>query len=220
MQIWGLHVLDLAIIVVYLAALIWLGKRVAGRSKNLDDFFLAGRKLGKAYQFFLNFGCSTNADQAVAVSREVYRQGIGGMWIQSLVLFLTPFYWFTTLLFRRVRLTTIGDFYEERFQSPFLAAAYAVFTLALSAFVGGGIGFLVAGKTIVAMTPKPIELCTPAERASIVKFNEFHELDARAATGLTPDERALHVLNRARIANAGSVVLDQVPLELLYVLVV
>ncbi|MCK7523910.1 MAG: hypothetical protein MZV64_42960 [Ignavibacteriales bacterium] len=52
------------------------------------------------------------------MSREVYRQGIGGMWIQSLVLFLTPFYWFSTMFFRRVRLTTIGDFYAERFEQP------------------------------------------------------------------------------------------------------
>jgi len=190
MQIWGLHVVDLAIIVVYLAAMVWLGKKVGEKSKGMDDFFLAGRKLGKVYQFFLNFGCSTNADQAVAVSREVYRQGIGGMWIQSLVLFLTPFYWFTTLFFRRVRLTTIGDFYAERFGSPFLAAAYAIFTLALSAFIGGGIGMLVAGKTMVAMTPKAIEECTPLERASIEEFQEFHQLEEARPRGFTPAQEA------------------------------
>jgi SSS family solute:Na+ symporter len=156
----------------------------------MDDFFLAGRKLGKVYQFFLNFGCSTNADQAVAVSREVYRQGIGGMWIQSLVLFLTPFYWISTMFFRRVRLTTIGDYYAERFGSPFLAAAYAVFTLALSAFIGGGIGMLVAGKTMVAMTPKAIEQCTPAERASIEEFQEYRQLDRVRSAGLTPAQEA------------------------------
>ena len=124
------------------------------------------------------------------MSREVYRQGIGGMWIQSLVLFLTPFYWFTALLFRRVRLTTIGDFFAERFQSPFLGAAYAVFTLVLSAFIGGGIGMLVAGKTMVAMTPKAIEQCTPAERASILEYREFQQLEAQRATGLAQDQRA------------------------------
>jgi SSS family solute:Na+ symporter len=190
MQIWGLHLVDLGMIVIYLAVMIWMGKRAAGESKSLDDFFLAGRRLGKAYQFFLNFGCSTHADQAVAVSREVYRQGIGGMWIQSLVLFLTPFYWFTTLLFRRVRLTTIGDFFAERFQSRFLAASYAIFTLVMSALIGGGIGYLVAGKTMVAMTPKPIEMCTPAERASVLEFNEFHQLETRLPSGLTPDQQA------------------------------
>ena len=88
---------------------------------------MAGRKLGKFYQFFLNFGCSTNADQAVAVSREIYRQGIGGMWIQYLVLFLTPFSWFSTFFFRRIRLTTIGDYFTERFKSKSLGGSYAVF---------------------------------------------------------------------------------------------
>ncbi len=90
---------------------------------------------GKFYQFFLNLGTSTNADQAIVVSREVYRQGIGGMWIQYLVLFLTPFYWFTTGFFRRVRLVTIGDFFSERFKSRFLGGAFAVFTLFM-AFLG------------------------------------------------------------------------------------
>jgi SSS family solute:Na+ symporter len=198
MQVWGLHVIDLGIIAVYLVAVVWIGRRVGRASEGMDDFFLAGRKLGKVYQFFLNFGCSTNADQAVAVSREVYRQGIGGMWIQSLVLFLTPFYWISTMFFRRVRLTTIGDFYAERFGSPFLAAAYAVFTLALSAFIGGGIGMLVAGKTMVAMTPKAIEQCTPAERASVQAFEEYRQLEAARPGGLTPGQASRWELLRHR----------------------
>ena len=225
MQIWGLHPVDLGMIVIYLAVMIYLGRRTAGESKTLDDFFLAGRKLGKAYQFFLNFGCSTHADQAVAVSREVYRQGIGGMWIQSLVLFLTPFYWFTVLLFRRVRLTTIGDFFAERFQSTFLAACYAIFTLIMSAFIGGGIGYLVAGKTMVAMTPKPLEQCTPAERTSIAEFNEFHRLEnQRAVSGLKPDQQARYdVLNeknkKGELRSFVSYV-DEIWFYVLYVIVV
>ena len=170
--------------------MVWIGRRVGQATEGMDDFFLAGRKLGKVYQFFLNFGCSTNADQAVAVSREVYRQGIGGMWIQSLVLFLTPFYWFTVLFFRRVRLTTIGDYFAERFGSPFLGAAYAVFTLALSAFIGGGIGMLMAGKTMVAMTPKAIEQCTPAERASIRSSGNSGSSSRRPDEALTPEQGA------------------------------
>ena len=189
MQLWGLHVIDVALVVVYLAVVLWLGQRAARKVATLDDFFLAGRKLGKVFQFFLNFGTSTHADQAVAVSREVYRQGIGGMWIQSLVLFLTPFYWFTVMLFRRVRLTTVGDYFAERFESRFLAASYAVFTLVLSALIGGGIGYLVAAKTAVAMTPKPVELCTPAERQSITEFAELRGLEARAAPMLSTTER-------------------------------
>jgi SSS family solute:Na+ symporter len=190
MYLWGIHVVDFTIVVAYVLGVLWLGKRVASRTTSLDDFFLAGRKLGKVYQFFLNFGTSTHADQAVAVSREVYRQGIGGMWIQSLVLFLTPFYWFTVLLFRRVRLTTIGDYFAERFNSQLLAASYAIFTLVLSALIGGGIGYLVAAKTVIAMTPKPVELCTAVERQSIAEFAELRQLDARPAQTLTDVDKA------------------------------
>ncbi len=187
MHIWGMHILDLSVILLYVIIILWVGKRVSERNKDTTDFFLAGRKLGKFYQFFLNFGCSTNADQAVAVSREIYRQGIGGMWIQFLVLFLTPFYWFTTMLFRRVRLITIGDYFTERFDSKFLGASYGVFILLLS-LVGGGVGYMVAAKTMMAMTPKPIEECTVVERTSIMEFREFRQLQDHRDTGLTDEQ--------------------------------
>lgn len=189
MHLWGLHVFDLFIIVLYVAFILWLGKRAAERTRNTEEFFLAGRQLGKVYQFFLNFGCSTNADQAVAVSREIYRQGIGGMWIQFLVLFLTPFYWFTTLFFRRVRLTTIGDFFTERFDSKFLGGSYAVFILIL-ALLGGGVGYMVAAKTVMAMTPKPIERCTIEERTGIEQFQEYQVLKDQRDQGLTPEQQS------------------------------
>ncbi|MFC1564340.1 sodium:solute symporter [candidate division KSB1 bacterium] len=187
MQIWGMHILDFSVVLIYIAVILWLGKRVADKTNDTNDFFLAGRKLGKFYQFFLNFGCSTNADQAVAVSREIYRQGIGGMWIQFLVLFLTPFYWFTTMLYRRVRLVTIGDYFTERFESRFLGASYGVFILFLS-LVGGGVGYMIAAKTMMAMTPKTIEECTVAERTSILEFREFRELTDKRDAGLTAEE--------------------------------
>jgi len=187
MHIWGLNILDLGIIAIYIAVILWLGKRAGQKTKDTGDFYLAGRSLGKFYQFFLNFGCSTNADQAVAVSREIYRQGIGGMWIQFLVLFLTPFYWYTTYFFRRVRLTTIGDFFTERFNSKSLGASYAVFILLMS-LLGGGIGYMIAAKTMMAMTPKPLEKCSTEERLSIEQFREYQELRAKSANTLSQDD--------------------------------
>lgn len=188
MHIWGLHILDVFIIFLYIGIILWLGKRAGRKTKNTGDFFLAGRKLGKFYQFFLNFGCSTNADQAVAVSREIYRQGIGGMWIQYLVLFLTPFYWFTTFFFRRVRLTTIGDYFTERFKSKSLGGSYAVFILLMS-ILGGGVGYMVAAKTMMAMTPKSVEKCSYEERLSIEQFREYQGLKSRLDEGLTSKEQ-------------------------------
>ncbi len=128
---WSLHLIDISICILYVLVILWIGKKAASKTTSTEEFFLAGRKLGRFYQFFLNFGCSTNANQAVAVSREIYRQGIGGIWIQFLVLFLTPFYWFTTMFYRRVRLSTIGDFYSERYNSNFLAASYAIFIISM-----------------------------------------------------------------------------------------
>ncbi|MBN2417263.1 sodium:solute symporter family protein [bacterium] len=187
MHVIGLHLLDVSVILVYIVVILWIGKKAAARNRDTETFFLAGRKLGKFYQFFLNFGCSTNADQAVGVSREIYRQGIGGMWIQFLVLFLTPFYWFSTFFFRRIRLTTIGDFFAERFRSNFLGGSYAVFIMLLS-FIGGGVGYIAAGKTMMAMTPKSAEECTAAERTSIEEYGEYRDLKARLDMGLTEEE--------------------------------
>ena len=184
----GLHPVDLSIILLYVVIILWLGHRAGAKTKTTEDFYLAGRKLGKFYQFFLNFGCSTNADQAVAVSREIYRQGIGGMWIQYLVLFLTPFYWFSTYFYRRVRLVTIGDYFTERFKSQFLGGSYAVFIL-LMAFLSGGIGYMVAAKTMMAMTPKPLDKCTVEERLSIEQFREYQDLRARMDEGLSEEEQ-------------------------------
>ncbi len=188
MTIFGLHILDVFVILTYVVVILWIGHRASKGTKDTGDFYLAGRKLGKVYQFFLNFGCSTNADQAVAVSREIYRQGIGGMWIQFLVLFLTPFYWFTTYFFRRVRLTTIGDFFTERFDSRMLGGSYAIFILLVS-ILGGGVGFMVAGKTFMALTPKTMEECSVEERQSILEFREYQELRDRQDEGFTTDDR-------------------------------
>ena len=187
MTIFGLHWIDFAIVVAFVLIVLWLGWRAGRRTKSAEDFYVSGRRLGKIYQFFLNLGTSTNADQAIVVSREVYRQGVGGMWIQYLVLFLTPFYWFTTGFFRRVRLVTIGDFFHERFKSKFLAAAFAVFTLFL-AFLGNGAGYMVAAKTMMALTPKPAAKYTAAEKLSVDLFHEYRALQQKAESGLTADE--------------------------------
>ncbi len=190
MTIFGLHVLDFAIVLVFILIVLGLGWRASRKTKTTEDFYVAGRRLGKFYQFFLNLGTSTNADQAIIVSREVYRQGIGGMWIQYLVLFLTPFYWFTTAFFRRVRLVTIGDFFTERFKSRFLGGAFAVFTLFM-AFLGNGVGYMVAAKTMMALTPKPVEKYTLQEKASVDLFQEYQALRAKTEkTELSPVEEA------------------------------
>ncbi len=187
MQILGLHIIDVLLILLYFVAMIWIGKRLRVRMKNTEDYFLAGRKMGRMYQFFLNFGASTDASQAAAVSREIYRQGIAGMWIQYIVLFLTPFYWFTAMLFRRSRLMTIGDFFTERFESKSLGAAFALFTI-VTTLIGSGVGFMVAAKTFIALTPKPVNEFTTEERLSVEQYNEFRGLKQQYGAGNLAEE--------------------------------
>ncbi len=189
MKILGLNPLDAGIVLAYFIVILWLGQRAHRFTKSTGDFYVAGRRLGRFYQFFLSLGQATSSEQAVAVAREVYRQGIGGMWIQYLVLFLTPFYWFTTAFYRRVRQVTLGDYYAERFRSKFLGAAFAVFTLVM-AVLGGGVGFMVAGKTVQALTPKPAELYSAAEKQSVDMFNEYQALRQKFDRGLTIEESA------------------------------
>ena len=224
MTIFGLHVLDFSIVLVFILIVLGLGWRASRKTKTTEDFYVAGRRLGKFYQFFLNLGTSTNADQAIIVSREVYRQGIGGMWIQYLVLFLTPFYWFTTAFFRRVRLVTIGDFFAERFKSRFLGAAFAVFTLFM-AFLGNGVGYMVAAKTMMALTPKPVEKYTVQERQSVDLFHEYQALRAKAEkTELVPVEEArlteLGERQKKRELKAFISYTDSVTIYLVYTVIV
>lgn len=224
MTIFGLHVLDFAIVLVFILIILGLGWRASRKTKTTEDFYIAGRRLGKFYQFFLNLGTSTNADQAIIVSREVYRQGIGGMWIQYLVLFLTPFYWFTTAFFRRVRLVTIGDFFTERFKSRFLGAAFAVFTLFM-AFLGNGVGYMVAAKTMMALTPKPVEKYTVQEKQSVDLFHEYQALRAKAEKDdLAPVEEArlteLGERQKKRELKAFISYTDSVTIYLVYTVIV
>ena len=45
----------------------------------------------------------------------VYRQGASGVWHALQTLFMNPYYWFMNLWFRRVRLVTVADLFEDRF---------------------------------------------------------------------------------------------------------
>ncbi len=202
MHIIGMHVIDATIIVAYFAVMIWIGKILQNRMHSTEDYFMGGRRMGRLYQFFLNFGGSTDASQAAAVSREIYRQGIAGMWIQYLVLFLTPFYWFTSMLFRRARLVTLGDFFTERFESKFLGGAFAVFTIFMALF-GTAVGYLVSAKTFMALTPKPESAYTAAERLKVDSYYEYRELKVLYSEGKLPEEKQARYQELRSMDNKG-----------------
>src|SRR3989339_70674 len=189
----GFHYLDIIVICVYVIGMVYIGVWYSRKGmKNREDFYLGGRRMGKAYQFFLNFGNATNADQAVTLAREVYRQGVSGMWIQFVVIFLTPFYWFVSFFHRRMRVTTLGDFLTDRFSSKSLGAVFATQAI-IGTLLTTTLCYVITGKTLVAMTPKPETSYTVEEKASIDGYKQYRELSAqRDINGLSDEESALY----------------------------
>ncbi|MBL9200709.1 MAG: hypothetical protein JNL39_09400, partial [Opitutaceae bacterium] len=191
MKFFGLHWIDCTILLGYIVAVLWIGKKFSHGVKGEGDFFLGGRSLGRWLQFFLSFGNMTDPGQATTTASSVYRQGAGGAWLALITLFLTPYYWFMYVWFRRVRLTTMADLFADRFGSKFLATLYAVTMLmiaVLSVIAGGNV---MALKTLQPLMVKEEVAWTPAEKQMVADYHEFAELrQQRQAAPLPPDRAA------------------------------
>ncbi|MCX6950816.1 MAG: sodium:solute symporter family protein [Verrucomicrobia bacterium] len=186
MKLFGLHWIDVSIIVAYIIVVLVIGKIFSHGVKGEKDFFLGGRSLGRWLQFFLSFGNMTDPGQATTTASSVYRQGAGGAWLALITLFLTPYYWFMNVWFRRVRLTTMADLFSDRFGSRFLSTMYAV-TILIIAVVGviAG-GNVMALKTLQPLMVKDVAQYTPAEQQMVKDYHEFLELRAERQGATLP----------------------------------
>jgi Na+/proline symporter len=186
----GFHFLDFLAIFGYLAVVLYLGRRASHKSeKNEEGYFLAGRSLGKIYQFFLNFGNATDANGAVSTASLVYQKGVSGVWLSLQTLFMTPYYWFMNVWFRRVRLVTVADLFEDRFGSKALARFYAIFQIVATVVVIIGFGNLVSYKVTASLLLKDEVKWTVEERASVEGYLEMQTLREGFQKGsLTPEE--------------------------------
>ena len=133
----------------------------------------------------------TDAGQVAGVSREIYRQGLSGIWFSNLVLFHTPFQWFIAAWQRRARYIGPGDMFLHRYESKFLAGLYAL-VLVVGASFGNTFGFLLTGKTLQAMMEKPAAEYTVQERESVEGFLRLRELrEMDFATLSTAEQQSL-----------------------------
>jgi len=159
----GLSLIDLVIIFAYFLMMIFIGMWAMRRVKSQEDYFLAGRRFGKLIQTFAAFGQGTSADTCVSVTTTTFTNGASGIWSSLLWIFATPFYWLVSPWMRRLRLLTLGDFFEDRYGSKPLAAVYALIgTIGTMAVLA--VGFTAMTKTIVGLTPKTYEQMTTAEQ--------------------------------------------------------
>jgi len=177
MNIIGFNIIDILIIVAYLVLITYIGKRSTGKVKNQEDFFLAGRGVGKLFQFFLNMSTITDAGQAVNTAAAAFSKGLGGVWLLLAPILTGPYYWFLAGWFRRVRLVTMAELFEERFRSKFLASIYAVVGIWLSV-INIGIANKISLRTFQAMTPKSESKLTLEEKQHVAMFAEYRSLNS------------------------------------------
>ena len=121
---YGLHPVDLAVIVVYLIGVTFAGVWSGRFIKNMGDFFMP-RRFGKTLMITHAFGTGTASDQAVVVAAQTFSHGVSGIWWQWLWLPITPFYWLIAPIMRRLRAVTTADVYELRFDRS-VAVLFAV----------------------------------------------------------------------------------------------
>lgn len=121
--------LDYLVLIVYFLAMAGIGAWAMRRVKQQEDFFLGGRSFGKLMQTFAAFGAGTGSSDPVNTARTTFTGGMSGMWSIMSWLFVTPLYWIAGVWYRRMRHVTLGDWFVERYQSPALGGAYALFGL-------------------------------------------------------------------------------------------
>lgn len=182
----SLHVIDVLVIVGYLALVIYFGQRASAASRTEEGFFLAGRRLGRLYQFFLNFGNATEPQGAVSTASLVYQRGVTGVWFTFQTIFMNPYFWFMNTWFRRVRLVTSADLFEDRFGSRGLSRLYALSQVGV-ACVFLGFGNFVAYKIASSLVVKPESAWTASDRASVEGYRALKALETRLGAGTLPE---------------------------------
>ena len=162
MTLYGLKLIDLAMIAGYFTVVTAIGFYSARWVKNEADFFLGGRRFGKGLLTMHWLCTGTHSEMAVQVAGATARVGLGGIWYQWMWLFSTPFYWLMAPVTRRLRVTTTGDFFRIRYgrSLEMLYALVGLFYFALSiALLLRGAGAAISGATGGAV---------PTERSVIV----------------------------------------------------
>jgi len=185
---YGLNTADWLVLIFYFLIILAIGLWAMRRIKSQEDYFLAGRRFGKFIQTFAAFGQGTSADTAIGVSTTTFSNGASGMWSSLIYLFATPFYWLVMPWMRRLRLLTLGDFFEERYGSKALAGVYAIIgSIGLMAILA--VGFTALTKTMVALTPKSVSEMTAAERQEYRLAEEWEKLRQMDYRQLTAEQR-------------------------------
>jgi solute:Na+ symporter, SSS family len=192
----GLPILDVLVIAVYFVGVLGVGFWAMFRIKNSEDFFLGGRRFGKLLQISASFGQATSVSNAVSAVTTTMENGIAGIWSSLLYVFGTPVFWLTTIWYRRLRIMTMGDFFENRYGSKIMAGVYSVISV-VGLMIIISLSFNAMGKTALAMMPKTFDELSPQERIEYNASAELSELESADYLLLTEQQKSR--LNELRL---------------------
>jgi len=133
--------IDWIVLIGYLAGIaalgIWIGRKVG----DTEHYFMGARRFNKWIMIGQSFGTGTHADMPVSLAGAVSTIGVSGIWFQWKNMFATPFYWLLAPLYRRMRRTTMAEFFEDRYGSWmgafYMAFAMIYFTINMASMLKG-----------------------------------------------------------------------------------
>jgi len=174
---WGLSLLDIAIVVIYFIVIVIIAIRAARLVNNREDYFMAGRRFGKVIQTFAAFGQATSVENVTTTTTMVNSNGASGIWAMLAGgLVNLPVFWMTSIWYRRLRMLTLGDFFEERYNSKRMAAFYALCQTIFFVLIAA-IGLVAMSKTVSAIASKPATELNAVERLEYNKAVEREKLE-------------------------------------------
>ena len=187
---WGLSLLDIAIVVIYFIVIVIIAIRAARLVNNREDYFMAGRRFGKLIQTFAAFGQATSVENVTTTTTMVNSNGASGIWAMLAGgLVNLPVFWMTSIWYRRLRMLTLGDFFEERYNSKRMAAFYALCQTIFFVLIAA-IGLVAMSKTVSAIASKPVSELNQTEKIEFYKAVEREKLETADFALLTIDQKS------------------------------
>ncbi|AQQ69804.1 Na(+)/glucose symporter [Limihaloglobus sulfuriphilus] len=198
----GLSLIDIIVILAYFSVTIAIGFWAMRRIQNQEDYFLGGRRFGKFIQIFAAFGQATSASTAISATTTTMANGASGIWSTLNYVFGTPVLWMIAPWYRRLRLLTMGDFFEDRYGSKTMGAVYAIVS-SVGFMIMISLGVNAMSKTIMALTPKTLDELSVVEVQEYERSLELDRLSQADYRSLTPEQQTR--LDKLRLENPRNV---------------
>jgi SSS family solute:Na+ symporter len=187
---WGLNWADLTVVVLYFVVVFFIAWRAMRLIKSQEDFFLGGRRFGKWIQTFAAFGQATSVESVTTTTTVANTSGLAGIWGTVCGgVFIMPVLWMSSVWYRRLRLLTLADFFEDRYGSRRMAGFYALCQTLFFVIVAA-IGLTAMSKTVAAIAAKPETALTTVEHVEYAQAVEREKLEAADYALLAAEERA------------------------------